>query len=308
MRTPILLFILFASLPAAPQAAAPSADARVLPAGTVVRLRTTQSADSKHYKSGDPLALEVMRDVKIGDLLVIAKHTPVMATLARAQRAGRGLRPGSFAIEIDSVNDIKGQPVAVSGTKKVKGNSDEQFRDSMQIFFLSAPFIRGGEAEIPRGTEFDPVVRQDVVLDVPALTQHAAALAAEHAAAGEKSRTGQATVHFYFPFGLDVHHSNMQDHLILLDGQKLVRLRNWRYYDTRVAPGHHTVGCNGQSLDLELKADQDYYVRVVEEEHAHGFLRTHWVPQLADPEVGEEQMYPLYRTLPRDIYSGQPNL
>ena len=67
------------------------APAITLPAGTIVRLRTTHEVDSKHAKVGETLPL---RDVKVGDLLVIAKHTPVIATLTQVRCVATRAAPG----------------------------------------------------------------------------------------------------------------------------------------------------------------------------------------------------------------------
>ena len=164
------------------------APAATIPAGTIVRLRTTQEIDSKHAKAEDTLPLEVMRDVKVGDLLVIAKHTPVAATLTQVHRAPRGLRRGSLALDVKTI-DINSNPIAVAATKSKTGPCERQaeaYTEAVLSRGFVAPqlfFLRGDEAVLPKRTEIDPTVSQDVALNVNALSQRWATREAEKAAA-----------------------------------------------------------------------------------------------------------------------------
>ena len=96
---------------------------------------------------------------------------------------------------------------------------------------------------------------------------------------------------------------------MLLDAQKLVKLRDWSFYDVRVAPGRHIVACQGQKLELDTQTDEQYYVSIVQEHPQLRLrdvwvpsLRDLWVPRLADPDTGEEQMYPLIPAITKDLY------
>jgi hypothetical protein len=291
------------------------APAATLPAGTIVRLRTTEEIDSKHAKAGDTLPLEVMRDVKIGELLVIAKHTPVAATLTQVRRAPRGLRHGSLALEVKAVIDINGNPIAVSGTRRETGPGERQaeaYTEAVLSLGFLAPhvfFLHGDEAVVPRGSEIDPILSDDVVLNVSALHEREAALDAEAAATKEQSRTGQATVHLYLhrPWVVGQAHLHTHDpenHLVLVDGQKLVRLHYWNFYDAHIPPGHHVVSCNEHKLELDTKADEQYYVSIFQE-HRRTRITEDWVPRLSDPDTGEEETYTLIPAGKKDVFSGQ---
>lgn len=288
------------------QAAVP---ATVLPAGTVIRLRMASAIDSKHSKTGDAVPMEVMRDVKAGDLLVIAKHTPVTATVVRAKSAGRAVRRGFLALEAKAVNDISGHPIAVMASKSEKPSSDRQaeaYTDvvlSMGFFSPILLFVHGDEAELPKGEEVDAQVSSDVPLDPSELRSRMAALAAAQAAAAEQNRTGQATVHFYYHYWPPHHQGQWQDHVVLVDGKKLVRLRQWRFFDAQIAPGHRIINVNGNTLEMDTYADQQYYISVVLK-HASGWsTRAAWEPELKDPETGEDEMYPLLPADKKDVYS-----
>jgi len=281
------------------------ASATTLPAGTIIRLRTTQEVDSKNAKVGDTLSLEVMRDVKVGDLLVVTKHTPVTSILTQVHAAPRGARRGSLALEVKTISDITGNPIVVGATKSTSGPSKEQVdaytRTVLSMGFL-APlmfFAHGDEAVLPKGSEIDPTVSQDVALNINALRQRGTVLDAEQAIAREQSRTGRATVHFYF------HHLREQGvhQMVLIDGEKLVRLRDRHFYDAHISPGHHVVACCGQSLELDAKPDEQYYVSVIQKYSWVRLSGTAWVLRLNDPDTGEEEMYPLLPAEKIDVYS-----
>jgi hypothetical protein len=281
------------------------APAAKLSAGTIIRLRTTQLVDSKDAKAGDKLPLEVMRDVRVGDLLVIAKHTPLAATLTQIHAAPRGARRGSLTLEVKTISDITGNPIAVGATKSTSGPSKEQvgaYTQTVLSMGFLAPllfFAHGDEAVLPKGSEIDPTVSQDVSLNVNALRQRRTVLDAEQAIAREQSRTGLATVHFYF------HHLRDEGvhQMVLIDGQKVVRLRDRRFFDAHISPGHHVVACCGQSLELDAKPDEQYYVNVIQKYSWVRLSGTAWLLRLTDLDTGEEEMYPLMPAEKIDVYS-----
>jgi len=290
------------------------AAAATLPAGTVVRLRTTKGIDSRHAKVGDSLPLEVMRDVKVGELLVIAKHTPVAATLTQVRRAPRGLRRGSLTLQVKTINDINGNSIDVSATRSETGPGERQVEAYTEVVlsmgFLAPPlfFIHGDEAVLPKGTEVDPMVSQDVALNVGALRERSATLEAEKAAIEQQSRSGQTTVHFYLHYPLAVgkwrtNSRHLENLVVLFDGRKLVRIRAWNFYDAYIAPGHHVVGCCGNQLELDTRANEQYYISIAQE-HGWAGLTGHWVLRLADRESGEEQIYPRIPAGKKDVYPG----
>jgi hypothetical protein len=269
----------------------------VLPAGTRVRLRTTAPLSSKRGKPGDPVPLEVMRDVKVGDLLAVAKHTPVEAKLAQVRHAGHALRNGSLLIEVKSVDAVNGDAVPVSGNKKEKGDASrtiEGYTDTVLSMGFLTPLLiiaKGDEAILPKGTEVDALVASDVSFDPALLRQHMAAL--EDAAAKARS-TAAAAAYFYLKERLPG-----QDHIALLDGKKVVKLRAAHYYRIELPPGNHTIKCQQTELPLEMKVGESYYIRMVQQ----GGIRKHCAPVQIDSELGEEEVYPLLAADHKDVFA-----
>lgn len=298
-----LLFVLnSAAWPqSAPQDATQGTTPTVLPADTVISLRTTQPIDSKHAKTNGAIPLEVTRDVKIGDLLVIAKHTPVMARLTRVNRAGRALRRGSMILGVDAVPDITGNAIPVSGTRSEKPDDKRQVEaytyEILSMGMLTPLLLlRGDEAAMTKGTGVKAAVSKDVTLDAAALRQRMAALDAE---ARIRPRTGKATLHFYLY--TMVKHTG-ENHVMWLDGNKLVRLREAHFFNSQIAPGHHTISCCGHDLPLDAKPDEDYYIRVAQSSDRARLTRPPWRPSLVDTDIGEDEAYPLLSADAKDTY------
>ena len=278
------------------QSPAQATSAPTLAAVTLVKLRTTQLISSKHTKAGDEVPLEVTADVKAGDLLVIAAHTPVTATIASVHRAGRGLRRGSLTLEAKAVNDIAGDPIPISGSKSAKPDASLQigaYTDIVVHLGLTAPvlFLRGDEAEVPKGTKFGAEVERDIPLDAAQLRARMAILDAEKA----RARSGKATLYFYLASIL--FHSR-EEHILFLDGKKVARLRSAVFFQTQVPPGTHAVQCNGHEIHIETEPDQPYYVQVKQE----GTWQNHWVPRVVAVEEGEDAVYPRDPSDPKDVF------
>ena len=72
---------------------------------------------------------------------------------------------------------------------------------------------------------------------------------------------------------------------VFCDGNQLARIENGRYFAVKVDPGKHTFTSNDKQsgIDLEIKAGQDYFIRV---DLAAGFAKGHGRLILMSPEQG----------------------
>ena len=264
----------------------------VIAANILISLRTTRALTSKEAKRGDPLELEVMRDVKVGDLLLIPQHSQATATVTSSQHARVGMRGGSLALEVKTVTAITGDVIAVRATKSVRGgpNAGERAEAVVEgrIILSWVPFLfKGEQAMLPKGTAIDVYVDHDVVLDRAQVRDRTLALEAQKAAA----RTGNGAVHFY------------DDLLggakrIDVDGRPLVKLRHGHIFTQQILPGSHMIRCENTQLSLDVKPDEDYYIRFVSTKG----LFWHWVPTLVPHDEGEAQTYPLTASDSKDIF------
>ena len=269
----------------------------ILPAGTLIRLRSTETIDSKHAKTGDTVPLEVMRDLVVGDLLVVAKHTKVIGTLVEVHHAARALRRGSLALEIKTVTDTAGNPIAVSVTTRVKPGPEKQIEGYADPrAWVLVPFFKGDEAVLPKGKEIDASVDKDQTVDAEVLQQRMHEIETERRATARANHNGLAIVHFYFHYPI-LPHLPPEDHVVLVDGHKLVRLRQGTFYDASLEAGPHTLECNGHTASLDAKPDEDYYFAVVRNPDGRG-----WVLHAADRETAEDEIYTLTAANPKDVY------
>ena len=269
-----------------PDAPLPPALQTVLPADTYVHLLIVKTISSKNAKVGEVVELEVMRDVKVGDLVVIPQHTPAFAAVALAQPSRRLSRAGSIALELKSVKAITGDAVPIRATKTFKGEivKDKDILDSGYLLFLPVILSRGEQATVRRGTVIDAFVEHDVPLDTVRLRDRVTALEIRSAA----NRSTYATAHIY-RHAPDVSGGKPK---IYLDGVELARMQGDRYLNVMVDAGSHSLRTDKSEVVLDCKAGEEYYVRV--ERKGLGMIsppKAHL--SLVSNEQGEEEIYAL---------------
>lgn len=92
----------------------------VLRAGTRLHLTTTTEISSKAAQVGDKVPLQLDQDVKIGDMIVAAKGTPVEAILTVADPAGKHGVPGDLVFRVHALS-IQGKTVPLNGGQNLEG-------------------------------------------------------------------------------------------------------------------------------------------------------------------------------------------
>jgi hypothetical protein len=269
----------------------------VLPAGTTVPMRMTRSLSSKDTKLGDLVELEVKHDVKLGDLLVIARRTHAAATVVEVSPAHRGMHGGHLGLELKAVNTTTGDVIPLRATKTAQGGptADQKVRSVMegQIILSWLPLLsKGDEALLGKGTAIDGYVDGNVVLDPALLRARMAVLEAQNAAARMAARTGDATVHLY-------HDSRGLTEDIQLDGHRLVKLRPGRFFTLHLPPGNHTVRCKKGEASLDLKPDEEYYIKFDWETR---FLSWQCEPSLVSSEQGEDDVFAFAAADGKDVF------
>src|SRR5258708_6298705 len=160
--------------PPTPAPATPSAPmAFGLTDGTPVKLRLGRTMSSADAKTGETVDFEVLEDVKIGDLLIIARGSTALATVTEAKPRGRMGKGGKLDIVLDSVRLVSGEKIALRASKETKGGSHTGAMTgaivaTSIVFFPAAPlflFMKGKDITIPKGTEFTAYVSGDILLD-----------------------------------------------------------------------------------------------------------------------------------------------
>ena len=186
LKNPALIWLLilsFSSFSVQAQsgqpAAAPAQNAAVpaVPAledGTPVRLRLAENVSSSDAHAGDSIALEVLDEVRVANVLVIPKGATALATVTNAQSKRSMGRAGKLDINIDSVKLVDGEKAALRAIKDVKGGGHTGAMTGAMVatslvFFPAAPlflFVHGKDITIPKGTEITAFVNGNMPLDL----------------------------------------------------------------------------------------------------------------------------------------------
>jgi len=165
----------------------------VLDDGTPVRLRTTHSLSSADAHLDDRVDFEVVDDVKVGDVVIIAHGTPAIGTVTEAQSKGRMGKGGKLNVNIDSTKTVFNDKVALRGVKENKGGGHTGAMTGAMIgtaivFWPAAPlflFMHGKDITVPKGHEFTVYTSGTVTVDPNRLSQNSPTF-------GSKSANGQS--------------------------------------------------------------------------------------------------------------------
>lgn len=140
---------------------------------TPVRLRLSQTLSSATAKLNDKVDFEVVEDIKVGNLVVIAQGATAIGTVTEARTKKSFGRAGKLNVNIDYVRLANGDKVSL---RAVKGGSGGSHTGAMTgavvataiVFFPAAPlffFIKGKNIVIPKGTEITGFVAADTPMD-----------------------------------------------------------------------------------------------------------------------------------------------
>jgi hypothetical protein len=153
---------LLIALPQVLPAQEPITEARlVIPEGTAVQLRLTQTVSSLHTRVGDPLDFIVERDVRVGDFTVIRAGSSARGSVlgVRGRRIlGIG---GKVVFGLNSIALASGETVGLSARRVVKGSSHTwRMIAGMAVtalFYLPAAPVflltRGGTSTVLKDTQ-----------------------------------------------------------------------------------------------------------------------------------------------------------
>jgi hypothetical protein len=172
------------AVPAPPQAASPVAPAaattsappppNTLLDGTAVKLKLAENLSSATAKAGEHVPFEVVEEVDVNGVPVIAKGAQAVGTVTTAEPKKSMGRAGKLDVNIDSVRLIDGEKAMLSATKSAKGGGHTGAMTAGMVgtaivFFPAAPlllFIHGKDITIPEGTEITAFIAGDNKLDM----------------------------------------------------------------------------------------------------------------------------------------------
>jgi hypothetical protein len=175
--------------------------------GTPIKLRLSQTVSSADAQVNDRVEFEVLEDVMVDNVVVIAKGATALGTVTEAVPKRRMGRAGKLEIVMDSVRLVDGQKAALRAVKDAKGGSHTAGMTigivaAAVVFWPAAPLfllMHGKDITIPKGTDVPTFVNGDMKLE-PARFQAAAGGATQPTGTGASNVTVGST-----PVGAEIY-------------------------------------------------------------------------------------------------------
>ena len=142
--------------------------------GTPVKLRISETISSGHAHVGEEVPFEVLEDVDVDGVPVIAKGATAIGTVTEAKPKRRMGRAGKLNISINYVRLRDGEKADLRAMKDANGKGHVGAMTgaivaTSVVFFPAAPlflFMHGKNITIPEGTEITAFVQGDMHLDM----------------------------------------------------------------------------------------------------------------------------------------------
>lgn len=132
--------------------------------GEDVNLRFSEPLSSKTASEGDQVALELVDDLKVGDVVVAKAGSHAMGEVTKAAKAGMMGKAGDLNLRLDylKVGDVK---IKLRGTKGKEGESKVTSTVVLTVLFGPIGLIKHGKnVEIAKGQALHAFVGDDVLL------------------------------------------------------------------------------------------------------------------------------------------------
>jgi hypothetical protein len=142
--------------------------------GTPIKLRIGRNVSSADAKVGEHVDFEVLEDVQVMGVVVIAKGANASATVTEAQPKRRMGREGKLEMTLDYVRLVDNEKAALTATAGGKGGSNVGKMTgaivATAIFTLGGSalflFMHGKDITIPKGAETTAYINGDMQLDM----------------------------------------------------------------------------------------------------------------------------------------------
>jgi hypothetical protein len=150
---------------AAPASTGPDANGKyMLREGEDVNLTFAQDLSSKTSSEGDPVALTLVDDLKVGNVVVAKAGAHAFGEVTRAEKSGMMGKAGELNLRLDyiKVGDVK---IRLRGTKGKEGASGTTGAVVLTVLFGPIGLIKHGKnVEIKQGQALKAFVSDDIAL------------------------------------------------------------------------------------------------------------------------------------------------
>jgi len=166
---------------------------------TPIRMRLSRNLSSSGVKVGETADFEVLDEVIVDGVLLVARGSMAVATVTEAQ-SKRIARGGKLDVTIDFVRLVNGDKVALRASKDTKGAGYTGAITSDAPAPGMAFFMKGKDATVPKGTEITAYVNGEIKLDrekltaVPVISPATAAAPVTATAAAPKRRAASLAI------------------------------------------------------------------------------------------------------------------
>jgi len=172
-RSFVSCVVIFAMLSPTFAQTKPAVSGFVLQDGTPVKLRINRTISSADARTGDEVDFEVLEELRVNGVLVIAKGGTAMGTVTQAEPKRRMARGGKLDITIDSVRLVDTEKAALRAVKEGKGGGPAGAMTAgivaaSLIVWPAAPLfllMHGKDITIPKDTEITAYTSGDMPLD-----------------------------------------------------------------------------------------------------------------------------------------------
>jgi hypothetical protein len=155
----ILTVMRAASAPGRVAGAAAVAHTIKTPDGERVQLTLMEDLSSATANEGDRVSFTVAEDLKVGDVVIVAKGASAFGSVKEAKKKGMLGRGGKLSISLDQVKAVDGQNVRVRATSGREG--DDKLGKTVAIGVLAGPFallVKGKDVTATKGTEYSAYI------------------------------------------------------------------------------------------------------------------------------------------------------
>ena len=138
----------------------------LLKAKTEVKLIFAQSISSKHAFTGEKVELRLADDVKVGDLVVIAKGARVLGTVVQGKKNEKRGNSKDLAVSVDYIL-VNGKKVKLTGMQEQKAKTNAGAATASAIAFGLGGlliYMDSRESWIREGTPVKGYIAEDVEL------------------------------------------------------------------------------------------------------------------------------------------------
>lgn len=135
-----------------------------IPDGTIVHVVLTDSLGSNTSHVNDPAHFEAAEEIKVGDVVAIAKGAAGIGHVIAAEKNGRWGKSGVLDYSLDYIKAVDGTNVRLRASSS--SGSPNKYSAGALMMGLSGAFKHGKKIEVTKGTRMDAYVDGDRLIHV----------------------------------------------------------------------------------------------------------------------------------------------